>query len=361
MNITVFDEHHEALLFWEESLLGGALKKSSTLVHVDGHDDLGCPSVLGETVYSPNIHFLVENEINIGNFIIPAILRGIFKKVIFLGRREHTDKVKRNLVGTLLGQGKWINNGFRLTGLTRRLYPDWKKWYYLAVVDPALIGVKGAVALDIDLDYFCGHYFPSSPPPPLIGLTDSQIRKFNKASKSNDKYGISLSPQIRYKDRKYVYPKHIHNQIIYNDSKKWIEYAISLFVNSIKFRPDVVSICRSVKSGFTPAKYAQFIEGMLLKYLKGEQTKMLDPCDITEPFKIHPFILRLRDRLYNPLTREFIMLNKDHAFVWGRICKKNNFAQILDAMMCLYDVAPDTLKQGLVKFIFKLKYNWVIS
>jgi hypothetical protein len=289
------------------------------------------------------------------------VLRGIFKKVIFLGRRQKTGKFARRRIGTVLGQGKWIQTDLRLSRLCRRLYPDVKEWYYRIVAAPADIRVKGPAALDIDLDYFCGFYFPLPPQDPGIWFSQPQLHQFDMANLSHDKYRIALFPQVRSKRRRPLSYSLPQREIMYNDSRHWVEYAIGAFVQGITFKPDVISICRSTRSGYTPAKHGQFIEDTLIGYLKGDKKGIIDPCDIDEPFQVQPFIVYLGDRLYNPLTREFILLSRDHAFVWRLLGKGETFGRILSRMMRLYTIDSAILKQGLLNFILRLKENWVLS
>ena len=90
-------------------------------------------------------------------------------------------------------------------------------------------------------------------------LTAKQIKRVNNFLKS-DKYKISVNKQkINNGIKPFDWPA--YKNPIYNDSKEWIDYEIKKFTNSIKkIKPSLISITRSVKSGYTPYKYAKFIE-----------------------------------------------------------------------------------------------------
>ena len=194
-----------------------------------------------------------------------------------------------------------------------------------------------------------------------LRVTETQIKKVKKMSLSEDKYKLTL-PFFKIEDgilRPYGDTK--FKDIIYNDSEPWIECAIKYFTDSLKIKPELVSICRSLKSGFTPKKYARFTEQTLITYLMGRYKNKIDPCDIVSTFKIYPFITCIGNTIYNPLTDDIIKLNKDSRFIWERIQMGKNFPQIFEAMLKAYDIEPEHLKGEILKFIFRLKKGFIIK
>jgi len=362
MKITVVDEHHEVFLLWEEAVATGKIKKQTSLLHVDAHPDLNIPSIT-ESVYSKDVRGFVKRQLGIGNFVIPAILRGIFKEVVFLNRAWSTGKnkgvTKKQYVGTLQGKGMWINNGFPLNSITRQLYPDFKLWYFTSTNDLEKVKINEGV-LDIDLDYFYGYFHPQ--PQISLKLTKAQLKILKQSSLSEDKYKFPLKyfklqgGVLMYND----YLPHLKGYI-YNESKPWIECAIRYFVDSLTMRPLLISVCRSVKSGYMPKKYAEFTERTLIDYLTGKKKKKIDPCDITSSFKICPFVICIGNTIYNPLTNDSIRLKQDSRFIWERLRNGVNFNQIFEDMQKAYNVEPQIIKQQLVKFIFRLKKSFIIK
>jgi hypothetical protein len=132
-------------------------------------------------------------------------------------------------------------------------------------------------------------------------------------------------------------------------------------VESIRFKPQLISICRSVKSGYTPKQYAVFVEDTLIAYLTNKQKKRLDPCEIDEPFEAHPFIARIKNSIYNPFNDKIIHLKNDSRCIWEKIEKNKNFPQIYEEISQEFDADPDVLKNTLLRFIFRLKSSYFIK
>ncbi|OGR46490.1 MAG: hypothetical protein A2X34_03190 [Elusimicrobia bacterium GWC2_51_8] len=355
MNITVFDEHHEVFLFWEESIASGKLHKGSTLLHVDGHADLAAPWVQ-DSVYSPNVRRFVRTQLNIGNFILPAVLRGIFNQVIFLDRARAPRKKEKHNIGTLYGSGRWINMDFPKDRLSASLYPDAKEWQYTIIGDASDIKAQD-FTLDIDLDYFYGYYSPR--PQYEICLSDRQLKHVKKMFLSDDKYKISLNKFAVEKRTLRAKTLRGLEDVICNSSREWIECAIKYFTDSLKVKPASASICRSVKSGYTPAKHAQYAEETLIKYLKGH--KGMDYSDIVSAFEVYPFITRVGDIIYNPLLNKKMELERDNRFIWDGIARGKNLRQIFKDMFSRCEGERKSLEKEVLKFIFYLKGNFFIK
>lgn len=362
MEITVVDEHHEIFLLWEEAVATGRIKKQTSLLHVDAHPDLSIP-IITESVYSKDTRGFIKRQLNIDNFIIPAVLRGIFKEVVFLNRALQIEKDnsvrKKQYIGTLQGKGKWINNDFPLNSITRQLYPDFKQWYLTFTNNLETVKINEGV-LGIDLDYFYGYFYSQAQV--SLKLTKAQLKRLKQFSLSEDKYKFPLKYFNLQKGvlRHNNYYPHLKGYI-YNNSKSWIECAIRYFVDSLKMRPLLISVCRSVKSGYMPKKYAEFTERTLIDYLTDKKKKKIDPCDITSSFKIYPFVTCIRNIIYSPLTNNSIRLKQDSRFVWERLRNGANFNQIFEDMQKAYNVKPQIIKQQLVKFIFRLKRGFIIK
>jgi len=354
--ITVFDEHHEAFLFWNE-IFRGENAKRRTLVHVDGHSDMGMP-MLTESVYTKDVRGFVTRQLNIGNFIVPGVVRGFFDDVFFLGRGVKQAKRKKSRIGSLYGKGVWIKTGLGKGRLIQKLYPDARDWYFTATSNLAEIPRK-PFTLDIDMDYFCGYYLNYSEL--RLPLGSRQVSLLKRLDRSNDRYKVPL--RLFDFEKNSITPRGMRRfkHVIYNNSRPWIEVAIRNFVGSIPVRPDHVSLCRSVKSGYTPAAQASFIEKTLLAYLTGSQKKPIDPRDIPGAFEIYPFIAREGNTLYIPLSHDTVKLNADMLFLWKRIKEGKSFARIIKSMQRAYDLPVEALINNLVRFIFHLKQHFILK
>lgn len=60
---------------------------------MDGHSDPDLP-LLTESVYTDDVRGFVQRQLGIGDFILPAVMRGLFKEVVFLTRAVDLGKKK---------------------------------------------------------------------------------------------------------------------------------------------------------------------------------------------------------------------------------------------------------------------------
>lgn len=80
----IFDNHNHAFFFWLYALQKGLIRAGIPLVHVDQHTDMRQPEklLLKEEISDPARVFEYTNyELNVGNFIKPALSLGVFNDV----------------------------------------------------------------------------------------------------------------------------------------------------------------------------------------------------------------------------------------------------------------------------------------
>ena len=83
--IYVFDNHNHAFYFWNKSLLKNEFNKGCKLVHVDQHKDMREPDNYNVDIENLDDVFTYTNEVlNVGNFIQPALKKGIFSEAIII-------------------------------------------------------------------------------------------------------------------------------------------------------------------------------------------------------------------------------------------------------------------------------------
>jgi hypothetical protein len=90
-DIFIFDNHNHAFFFWMYALKEGRLKKGSTLVHIDQHTDMREPSKYFDikAISGFNLKDVFEYtnyELNVGNFIKPALALNLFSNVEIIDR-----------------------------------------------------------------------------------------------------------------------------------------------------------------------------------------------------------------------------------------------------------------------------------
>lgn len=83
--IYVFDNHNHAFYFWAKALKEGLINRGETLVHVDQHKDMREPSSIDVDIEDLDDVFEYTNkELNVGNFIVPALKNNLIKDVIIV-------------------------------------------------------------------------------------------------------------------------------------------------------------------------------------------------------------------------------------------------------------------------------------
>lgn len=102
IDVFIFEEHHEAIPYWFNSSSGHLIeKKGLTLIHIDGHSDMGLPQSFRKFPYlrwprsSKELEYYMQaNDL----FIMSAAMAGMFSKVIWVWPRwdrvNHVDKAR---------------------------------------------------------------------------------------------------------------------------------------------------------------------------------------------------------------------------------------------------------------------------
>lgn len=94
--VCVFDNHNHAFVFWAEALRQGVIPENGVLVHVDQHRDTRLPDRMpGQPVrdlpFEEIFRYAME-DLNVGNFILPAVTGGIFSEVVQINGEAGLDK-----------------------------------------------------------------------------------------------------------------------------------------------------------------------------------------------------------------------------------------------------------------------------
>ncbi|SHH32288.1 peptide arginase family protein [Tepidibacter thalassicus] len=84
-DIYIFDNHNHAFYFWIKSLKRGKFKRGIKLVHIDQHKDMREPDDYIKDIDDlENVFKYTNFNLNVGNFIRPALELGVFSDVIIL-------------------------------------------------------------------------------------------------------------------------------------------------------------------------------------------------------------------------------------------------------------------------------------
>lgn len=276
MDIRILDEHQEVYVCLDELAKSGRIRRPLALVHVDSHEDLEAP-LGGESCYDLSARRYVERNLTAGDFILPSLLKGYVKKVVHVNDRDEAC-VKMN-VGSLRGEGRFIRSGIESRYL--KYFPDARRWRYQKTSDIAALAdtVRGYdVVLDIDCDYFSWRRVPRAAYP--FSWTREQRETLQRHTRSDD--GLRLNLRLLPHQMPTI------NGLTFNDSKVWIERLIDYFCFYQNLSPRFVFISRSVKSGFTPKKYAAMIEKRLARGLQNRPDRPALP--LAETLSESPFM-----------------------------------------------------------------------
>jgi hypothetical protein len=260
VRLVVIEEHHEAFYVWNYAVRRGWMSsEGNTLLHIDEHADMEIPRIGRPLRSIGDEHDLLAftyEELNIATFIIPAARLRIFNHIVWMkyshGQPGFTTPL--NLVRRA--------NGGEPAERTELTFVHQAPGAPLAVTQP--------VQLDIDLDYF---YCPGGPSVAReIEVTYSCYREFQ----DNPYHFLRLQPTHRARGRQeggrcYLrFYTEAAGQPSGNPEPQIRSRIAQLTadLHAAGVRPSVITICRSVHSGYTPASHAGLIQNELIQRLQ---------------------------------------------------------------------------------------------
>ena len=285
--VYVFDEHHEAFAFWHQAYCDGLLKHPLDLFHVDAHDDMGQIRKFSLSLYYQGkdpekcrLHFdrISREELNIGNFIYPAVLTGVVKNVYFVYPSWRNYRFHRKFLSicSAFGEGKVFKFGLPVKeqddSRIHKAFPDFKRFCH-TTCRIEKVPRSRKVILDIDMDYF---YCVDSITNHLrynleITPKQYQLREDWLQEKTLPFSGLKFE-FCKRGSRHYVRIGYRKTQeTAYQPEREEIDDQINLLMKNLSGRdihPQIVTLCRSHLSGFCPSDKAAFIESRLLEKLE---------------------------------------------------------------------------------------------
>ena len=279
----IFEEHHEAFFVWNYSILNQIIQSSNNvLLHIDEHSDMAFP-VLNKSLKLINnnnlklLHDFTYSELNIASFIIPAIYQGIFNQVYWLYQSNTEGRKARKIhLYSPNDEGKVLKIEKKV--VTENIAFDTSKYRmfnFEPITTQCQFMEKQSFVLDIDLDYFSCN--PTSCY--LSGKLEVTKEEYNLYN--NDKYhflnlmcGTGSSVQSKLENGKYYLvftsqdieasPRKlkVSDEEIITRIDILIEFLIK---NNLNIQ--MIDICRSRFSGFTPNDQWEFIEQKLIEKL----------------------------------------------------------------------------------------------
>lgn len=281
--LIVFEEHNEAFFIWHYAIQQQIIPPSgNVLLHIDEHSDFGVPR-LNQSLRSldgnlQNIYNFTHQELTIENFIIPAAYQGLFKQIYWLRQAQNRPIPPSICIYAQDPEAKVLMvKSAKEMGTAALFNPKYKKVGFRALKVNEQFPAEQTVVLDIDLDYFsCNHQYYNFKG--KIEITPAQYETFLadryqflrltlgsgiQAVQEEDKYYLQFN--------EYSEPDNetLPNQLKVSSAeiKRRITQVID-FLKQHQVKPQLIDICRSRISGFTPADQWQLIETNLIEQLK---------------------------------------------------------------------------------------------
>ncbi|MEQ8332538.1 UPF0489 family protein [Nisaea sp.] len=274
----IMEEHHEAFLAWYHARNQGWIKETDNrLIHVDTHADNVVPilrnSIRGVDRDMSSIRHFTYNDLNIANFIWPAVYLGLLSEFYWIRPKGEVSNGK-------LTRYRVFSADEAETELQLRID---NRETQEAVTGPSAIALyqqmdltgsflfRNDAILDICLDYFSCNARPAVPPF-RVGVTADFFTEYmaNPYHPLRIMPGIALAP-VEEDGRFYLCCDSLGmaaSGAQRTDAE--IGTMISELMDFLKAReitPMLITICRSVNSGYTPSAQAAFIQTKLLTAL----------------------------------------------------------------------------------------------
>lgn len=274
-----FDEHNEAFYYWHKARHEGFMDKPLDLVHVDAHDDMAMKDQLKRSLYfdpssgeDPDSYYrrLAENELEIANFIRPAVLTGVIKNVFVVfpaWRNIKKGKNRKTSVCSVFGDGMNLRHGVVPEGITEKAFPDLVQ-YRFKTLHAGDLPKNRRVILDIDMDYFACRDSIFNTFSFTLDITREQFEQRHVILKDKGYSFSGLEFSFHEEDgnfkavvshRKSPEKVHLPDQDeIRTEMKKLFSV-----LQEKRIRPAMITVSRSCYSGYCPEDYVEFIESEL--------------------------------------------------------------------------------------------------
>ncbi|MEM8960965.1 MAG: UPF0489 family protein [Acidobacteriota bacterium] len=279
--LVVTEEHHESLLVWAYAVERGWMAATGhSLLHIDEHADWALPRVDRPLPPSPlppaETSELVYEQLHIGNFLWVAIHQRLFDRVRWLRRAHQTlpkNRHRRLFVCPVTHDGWRLVTGSCLAdGSIPPLFRDEAHAVQYDLIEPREpLEPDENLVLSIDLDYFLSHPSPHHPAH-RIEVTADELRRF-----LDDPYhflrispGGHITPHTE--DGRHFLIFNRSDAMDTSTRRETAHAAIDQLdglLGEMTTQPRLITLSRSIRSGYTPPSLAAELEDALLARLKG--------------------------------------------------------------------------------------------
>jgi hypothetical protein len=273
--LVVVEEHHEAFFAWHKAAAEGSLPiGATTLLHVDEHSDMSVPRLRRPLPPPTDLEAIADctyEDLDIGNFVWPAVYQGLFNRVLWL-RHKHKGGVawSEMSICAKTPAGLEFVTG-RLDGTAWGEAPDRRRMEFAQIHPGDLIRTDQPVVLDVDLDYFCSNDYPDYQGRQLE-VSEAAFRDFRE----NPYHFLRIAPGSRIsafeRDGRFYlrfndYPEAPGRTSTPGEIPGRIA-ALAQQLRENEVQPVQIIFCRSAESGYMPRDVLGQIEQGLLEALR---------------------------------------------------------------------------------------------
>lgn len=288
--LVTVEEHHEAFFLWNRAARRGELPKGDmTLLHVDEHSDMSLPR-LGRPLASigdeRDLLAFTYEELDIGNFIWPAVYQGLFNRVLWLRHRHQGAGGWREMVicGKNAGPTQFVTGAPAKLEATRwGAAPDRRRMEFAPIEPGDDVQTDQTVVLDVDLDYFCSNEYPD-----LRGRRLEVTRAAFEEFRRDPYHFLRIAPGSKVSaaeegGRFYLLFNQAPEAPPAPDRAE-VDARLDAFAAFLArqpaLSPALVVVCRSVHSGYSPPAHVGVVEERLHGILAARYA--LRPTRITD-------------------------------------------------------------------------------
>ena len=275
------EEHNEAFYCWKDAIGKGYLDaEGNLLLHVDHHDDMEAGGYFHD--FCKKLESLEEAEdftyncLGIADFIIPAIYEGMFHVMLNMKALRAVPWRGEEMLVKRFGSNTLVKQAYIpfLHAQKKREQEDGYAFY--TYYEGSLCGLpeelelNRKLVLDIDLDYFCWDDSLATTAPKRIEITKEAYTDY-----MSDRYH-----PFRILPRRLLTASEVDGRfyLTYQEPDTFetqadaerVEKRIHRFLEWLKqadIQPCMIDVCRSARSGYLPADWAEFVEGKVMEGL----------------------------------------------------------------------------------------------
>ncbi len=274
----LIEEHNEAFYVWLYSLKKQLIKEQGNiLLHFDDHSDMSTPRFnTSIKEFSANTIELIQDftyqELGIATFIMPAIYLKLISDVWWVKYDTKKEQDVDMFIKSYDDNNKYLISG-KKSALTKETLTKSVSFFNYKNIDATSFDktslLNNNILLDIDLDYFSCNDNPYNMNEIMIEITEEEYLEFQKNEYHYLNFIVTNIKAIKYQGNFYYvinYFKDIHPSSR-KVNKETICKRVDDFIKSLKKQkvvPQIITICRSRYSGFTPIDQWELIEEKLL-------------------------------------------------------------------------------------------------